>query len=141
MSSITVKKMAVLTVVSVALSGCQTWSTSNVELKTHSPGAQAALATTGDKERAALSAEAVLITETDITDRKYRVIGDIEVTVNKTTLFHADQTRDMVNRKLQEEAAGLGADAVVLVRYGTVGVGLFSWGSLDGRGRAVAFVN
>jgi len=31
------------------------------------------------------------------------------------------------------------ADAVVLVRYGTVGIGASSWVTLEGRGRAVQF--
>jgi hypothetical protein len=35
----------------------------------------------------------------------------------------------------------MGADAVVLVRYGTVGIGLMSWGALDGEGRAIKFNN
>ena len=77
----------------------------------------------------------------DITDRSYRVIGDIEVTVNKTTIFHPDPTPELVDQKLREKAAELGADAVILVRYGTVGVSLISWGSLDGKGRAITFEN
>ena len=54
------------------------------------------------------------------------------ITVNKTTLFHPDPTREMVDQKLREQAYELGADAVVLARYGTVGVSFMSWGSLDG---------
>lgn len=45
----------------------------------------------------------------------------------------------MVDQKLREQAYELGADAVVLARYGTVGVSFMSWGSLDGKGRAVQF--
>lgn len=45
----------------------------------------------------------------------------------------------MVNNRLRTEAAKLGADAVIQVRYGTVGMGLVSWGSLDGKGRAIAY--
>lgn len=67
------------------------------------------------------------------------MLADIEATVNKTTIFHDDPTPQLVNEKLREEAAKLGADAVILVRYGTVGVSLMSWGSLDGKGRAVVF--
>jgi uncharacterized protein YbjQ (UPF0145 family) len=40
---------------------------------------------------------------------------------------------------LRAEAAKLGADAVIQVRYGNVGVSLMSWGSLDGKGRAIVF--
>ena len=87
------------------------------------------------------SAADIILTEKDITDRKYETLADLEVTVNKTTIFHADPTKELVAEKLKEEAAKLNADAVILVRYGTVGIGLFSWGSLDGKGRAIKFVN
>lgn len=83
----------------------------------------------------------IIITEKDITDKKYKILGDIEVTVNKSTIFHSDPTPQMVNEKLQKEAAKLGADAVVFVRYGTVGVSFVSWGSLNGKGRAIAFID
>ncbi len=63
------------------------------------------------------------------------------MTVNKTTLFHPDPTPELVDQKLRDKAAELGADAVILVRYGTVGVSLISWGSLDGKGRAIIFEN
>ena len=46
----------------------------------------------------------------------------------------------MVNEKLREKASELGADAVILVRYGNGGMSLMSWGSLEGKGRAVKFV-
>lgn len=113
----------------VTLSGCATWSTSNVS--------NTRLEEVTVTE--AVSPEKILISESDITDRPYTSLGDISVTVNKTTIFHSDPTRDMVNLKLQEEAGKLGADAVVLVRYGQGGVSLMSWGSLEGKGRAVRF--
>jgi len=81
----------------------------------------------------------IVITEGDIGDRPYETIGDISVTVNKTTLFHPDPTKELVAQKLRDEASEIGADAVILVRYGTVGVSFMSWGSLDGKGRAVKF--
>jgi uncharacterized protein YbjQ (UPF0145 family) len=55
------------------------------------------------------------------------------------TIFNADPTREMVNQRLRNEAAKLGADAVIQVRYGTVLIGALSLGSLDGRGRAIVF--
>ena len=85
------------------------------------------------------SADAVIITENDITDRPYQIIKDLEVTVAKPHLFADDPTREMVAKELQKKAAELGADAVVLVRYGTLGMGAFNWGEMKGRGRAVAF--
>ncbi|MBI5753054.1 MAG: hypothetical protein HZA59_13070 [Hydrogenophilales bacterium] len=110
------------------VSGCATWSTG--EVMNVRPTTQ---------EAKQVSPEKILLTEGDISDRPYAVLGDISVTVNKTTIFHAEPTREMVNDKLREEAAKLGADAVTHVRYGTVGISLMSWGSLDGKGRAVSF--
>jgi hypothetical protein len=126
--------------VGLVLTGCETWSTANVKLKTSQSDIQTASLPKSSpvvKKRA----EDILITELDITDKRYRVIGDLDVAVNKTTIFHPDPTRTLVNKKLQEEAAKIGADAVIFVRYGSVGVSFFSWGSLDGKGRAVAFTN
>ena len=115
-------------------SGCATWSTSQVsdvnKVNTDSTP------TTVQK-----LPQNILVTETDITDRKYKVLGDIEVTVHKTTIFNEDPTYEQVNEKLKEEAAKLGADAVILVRYGTVGISLLSWGSLNGKVRAIVFVD
>ena len=109
------------------LGGCADgWSTSNV-------------ARTAEPRRDARSATEVEIFEGDVTDRSYKSLGDVEVTVNKTTIFNADPTREMVNQRLRNEAAKLGADAVIQVRYGTVGIGLMSWGSLDGKGRAIVY--
>lgn len=124
-------KILVLFVSDVVLGGCAgSWSHSNVATPDGKEAVAAAKATDPSKIR---------ITEDDVTDRKYRVLGDLEVVVNKTTLFHADPTREMVQEKLRTEASVLGADAVILVRYGTLGVSAFSWGSLEGRGRAIVF--
>jgi hypothetical protein len=104
------------------------WSTSQV-----SKGETAA--------RPARAPADIQIIEGDLTDRPYKSLGDVSVTVNKVTIFNADPTRDMVNQRLRNEAAKLGADAVIQVRYGTVGIALLSWGSLDGKGRAIVYEN
>ena len=83
----------------------------------------------------------VLLTSEDIVDRPYEVLGDIVATVSKNTIFDDDPTREKVDEALREKASEMGADAVVLIRYGTVGVSFASWGALDGRGRAVVFTN
>jgi hypothetical protein len=88
---------------------------------------------------AAKSPDQIIVVEGDITDRPYQSLGDIEVTVKKWTIFDEDPTREKVATALKEKAAGLGADAVVLARYGTVGIGFWSWGQMDGQGRAVVF--
>ncbi len=107
----------------------QGWATSNVA-KTTEAGAVA---------RAPTAPDQIQIIEGDITDRPYKSLGDVSVTVNKVTIFNADPTREMVNQRLRNEAAKLGADAVIQVRYGTVGISPLSWGSLDGKGRAIVF--
>jgi len=81
----------------------------------------------------------IILTEGDITDRDYVVLGDITANVAKNTLFDPDPTREMIDKELKKQASAMGADAVILVRYGSVGVTLMSWGELDGKGRAVAF--
>lgn len=112
----------------VLLNGCATWSTSNVD---HASPDGAI--TTGGRSPAAVE-----LFYDDIT-RPYRSLGEITVNVKKTTVFNADPTREQVNEKLKEQAAALGADAVILVRYGEVRVAALSWGSLEGRGRAIKF--
>lgn len=127
--------------------GCATWSTSEVkpaDAKAAAPAATDPRPTPAPAEPAKTGLAPtdpakIQLTEGDIADRPYRTIGEISVTVNKTTIFHPDPTREMVAQRLREEAGKLGADAVVLVRYGAVGVSMTSWGSLDGRGRAVVF--
>ncbi|AHJ63487.1 Hypothetical protein GbCGDNIH3_7004 [Granulibacter bethesdensis] len=83
----------------------------------------------------------IYLTQDDITDRPYKILGDINVTAKKLTIFSRNPTREDVDRKLKEKAVGLGADAVIYVRYGTPGIGLWSWDQLDGAGRAVRFNN
>ena len=83
----------------------------------------------------------VLIVTGDITDRAYEVVGDIDVAVNKTTIFHPSPTPALVDEALRERAAALGADAVINVTYSDVHVSLISWGTMDGKGRAVKFKN
>ncbi len=81
----------------------------------------------------------IVVTADDITNRAYVSLGDISVNVSKWTIFDPDPTPAKVDDALREKAASMGADAVVLARYGTVGLSFFSWGSLDGKGRAVVF--
>ena len=129
-------RMILVMLIAVFMSGCAaTRSSSTVEPPSATP------------ERAASEsvvptlATSIIVTEEDILDREYISLGDVEVSVSKTTIFNKDPTNEMIDDELKEEAAKLGADAVILVRYGTVGVSAFSWGKLDGKGRAVKFVD
>jgi uncharacterized protein YbjQ (UPF0145 family) len=125
-------KIILTALLAASLTGCATWSTSSVDSKS----ADTAVSTQAKKT----PPSSVVITDKDIPDRKYQSLGDITATVNKTTIFNADPTQEMVNEKLREKASELGADAVILVRYGNGGMSLMSWGSLEGKGRAVKFV-
>ena len=81
----------------------------------------------------------VLLVEADLTERPYQSLGDVEVVIDKTTIFNADPEHKLINERLREKAARLGADAVILVRYNETGVSLKSWGKFEGKGHAVAF--
>jgi len=120
---------------SVSLAACGTRTSTSVDAPS---GAVAARPATIASER---DPSAISVLETDIADRKYHSLGDISVTVSKNTIFDSDPTQAQVNDALRKRAAKLGADAVILVRYGTVGMGVFTWGKLDGNGRAIAFDN
>jgi len=114
------------------LAGCGTYASGSVA---PTPGGATPAAAGAARDPATIR-----VTENDITDRRYQSLGDVSVVVRKATIFDADPTRERVDEALRREAARLGADAVVLVRYGTVGIDAFSWGRLDGNGRAVRFL-
>ena len=121
------------------VSGCQTWSSAKVNLNTATPDAANSDASKSEM-LSQTPIEKIVITDKDISDRPYKILGDIKVSVSKSAIYFPDPTREMVDERLREEAAKLKADAVILVRYGTVGISVFSWGKLDGRGRAIAFL-
>lgn len=118
------KRLAIIAAL-LSLSACASWSHASTKKY-------------GDGASAQTMAENIIISKQDI-NKPYTSLGDITATVNKTTVFNADPTPELVNEKLKKEAAKLGADAVILVRYGNVGVSAFSWGSLEGKGRAIKF--
>ncbi|MDT0137743.1 hypothetical protein [Acidovorax sp. PRC11] len=126
-------RIASIACLAAACTGCATWSTSNVD-------ASSADAKDAMQTLAARSPAEVRVTDGDVVDQRYVSLGDITVTVNKTTVFHPNPTREQVNEKLREKAAELGADAVIFVRYGAGGMSLVSWNSLEGKGRAIKFV-
>jgi hypothetical protein len=81
----------------------------------------------------------IIVTDKDITDRPYIALADLEVSASKLTVFNKDPTKEDINKRLRNEAAKLGADAVILARYGSVGISPMSWGKMEGRGRAIKF--
>ena len=122
-------RLCLLIVTAFILSGCGTRSSASVTSSNDVTSAKSATK----------SASQVIVSEADITNKPYESLGDIKVTVSKWTIFDSDPTREKVAEALKEKAASMGADAVVLVRYGTLGIGFTSWGQMEGNGRAVIF--
>lgn len=123
----------ILLAAALVLAGCGTRSSASVKptLGADPAAAQVKLPPKAPQD--------VIVTENDITDRPYASLGDISVTVSKWTIFDADPTREKVAEALRAKAGEMGADAVLLARYGTVGIGAFTWGQMEGQGRAVVF--
>jgi len=80
------------------------------------------------------------VTDQDINDRPYRILGEIRAEVRKATLFSHAPSRDKVFRELWERARRLGADAVVNAGAGDARVTAMSWGSRRAVGQAVKFL-
>ena len=76
----------------------------------------------------------------DITDRPYRVIGEIETGVRKATIFSKSSSEGKIYRELWERAEKMGADAVIKAEYGKSKVSLDSWGKTKAKGTAIKFL-
>ncbi|MCP3735945.1 heavy metal-binding domain-containing protein [Sphingomonas sp. RP10(2022)] len=77
----------------------------------------------------------------DITDRPYRVIGDVSAGVRKATIFSKSASEQKVYRELWERARKMGADAVIHASYGRSHVTAISWGKTNATGTAVKFTD
>lgn len=132
-------KLVGVVALGLALSACATWSHSSVEPANVATPSTSAASASSSAPAATVDPSEIIVTERAITDRAYDKLADIDVTVNKSTVFHPDPTRAQAAEQLRAEAAKLGADAVTNVVYGTVRATLWSWGSLDASGTAVKF--
>ena len=118
----------------LALGGCSHWSWSKVV----TPDGEVTRVLIGKGK--AKTGAGMLVTEDDLSDRNYTVLGDINVHLHKSYFFFFDDpSKELVNAKLREKASELGADAVLLARYGALGFTFFSPGTLKGQGRAIRF--
>lgn len=88
---------------------------------------------------AASSSEAIIVTEGDITNRPYRIVGDVSVSVKKVGIVDRPPIEVKAENAIKAKAAELGADAVILVRYDRHGFTGLSMGRIDATGRAVVF--
>ncbi len=82
----------------------------------------------------------VLLAQDNLPGRRYAIIGPIQVSVKKLTVFHKDPTREQANEALIEKARELGASAVINIKY-TEGIGMMTWGYIDAAGTAVRLIN
>ena len=90
-------------------------------------------------EKSKVLPETVVISEVDL-DRPYTLVKDISVKTSSGVLFFLTPSKEAANVKLKDEAAKLGANAVIYVQYKKVandwkGTG----GGLEAKGKAVKF--
>jgi uncharacterized protein YbjQ (UPF0145 family) len=76
----------------------------------------------------------------DITDRPYKVLGEVKAGVRKATIFSKEASQGKIYRELWERAEKLGADAVINAKYGDSHVSAFSWGKTNVTGTAIKFL-
>ncbi len=120
-----IKNLFVLILISTVIISCSPRATSNLQRI--------------DKQVYAATSPSAIITEDDLSEKKYNVIGKIKVKLSKWTALSPDPTREDANNKLREEAAKKGANAVIFVRYSGPKISLTSWGVLEANGEAVRF--
>lgn len=122
-----------LAIVVGAGSGCAspTWTVTSAE-KDGRPDAVRAAGLPGDPDR-------ITLQEGSQVSRNYWVVADLKVAVHRSPHASGVPTRAMVRDALRHKAAELGADAVILVRYGVLGPSPASAATLEGHGRAIKF--
>lgn len=76
----------------------------------------------------------------DITDRPYRVLGEVKAGVRKATVFSKSPSQEKIYRELWERGQKMGADAIVNAKYGDAHVTALSWGKANATGTAVKFL-
>ena len=76
----------------------------------------------------------------DITDRPYKVLGEVKAGVRKATMFSKSPSQAKIYRELWERGQKLGADAVIKASYGDAHVTAVSWGKANATGTAIKFL-
>lgn len=80
------------------------------------------------------------VTDADIKDRPYRVIGTIQTGVRKATIFSKPASQHKIFKELWERGSRMGADAVILATAGDSHITAMSWGSTSATGKAIVWV-
>jgi hypothetical protein len=89
---------------------------------------------------AELAALPVPVTNGDISDRPYTVVGPIKAGVRKANLLSKAATPEKVYRELWERGEKMHADAVINAQYGESHIAVTSWGKTNATGMAIKFV-
>jgi uncharacterized protein YbjQ (UPF0145 family) len=76
----------------------------------------------------------------DITDKPYKVLGEVKAGVRKATVFSKEVSQAKVYRNLWERGEKLGADAVINAKYGESHMSVMSWGKTNATGTAIKFL-
>ncbi|WP_425514742.1 heavy metal-binding domain-containing protein [Aquisediminimonas profunda] len=77
----------------------------------------------------------------DITDRPYKVLGEVTAGVRKATVFSKEASQAKVYRELWERGEKMGADAIINAKYGDSHISAFSWGKTNATGTAIKFTD
>ncbi|MEA3031368.1 MAG: hypothetical protein QOJ53_2263 [Sphingomonadales bacterium] len=80
------------------------------------------------------------VTAGDVTDRPYRVLGEVRASVRKATVFSRAPSQAHVYGELWERAERLHADAVIHASYGDSHITALSWGARSATGQAIKFL-
>lgn len=80
-----------------------------------------------------------IVTEGNISDRPYTVLGTVSAKAGKLTWVSRNPDRGDIDLKLRDKARQIGADAVVRVHYTPTGASMMSWGGIKGEGVAIKF--
>lgn len=104
------------------------------------PGAWAQSAAPAGNATTATADTGVPVYPYDITDRPYKVLGEVHAGVRKATLISKSPSQEKIYRELWERGRKLGADAVINAKYGDAHVTALSWGKANATGTAIKFV-
>lgn len=83
--------------------------------------------------------EKIMITELDILDRPYAVVGDVNASVEQMFPLAGESLKERANSALRQKAYALNADAIIFVHYQNLGKSWTRWDGVQAKGKAVAF--
>lgn len=83
--------------------------------------------------------EKIVISELDILDRPYALLGEVSAIHKSLIPFNSIATKEELNLKLREEAAKINADAIIFVSYKPLEKSWNSFGGMEAKGKAVRF--